>query len=51
MLYLDRLGHFLKGFVGYEGSINLVFDLANLLMERDEEESYKIPEHITRRST
>ncbi|ADO45523.1 nitrogenase molybdenum-iron cofactor biosynthesis protein NifN [Hydrogenobacter thermophilus TK-6] len=47
----DRLGHFLKGFVGYEGSINLVFDLANLLMGRDEEESYKIPEHITRRST
>jgi nitrogenase molybdenum-iron cofactor biosynthesis protein NifN len=45
----DRLGHFLKGFIGYEGSINLIFDLANLLLERDEEESYRIPEYIRRK--
>ena len=45
----DRLGHFLKGYVGYEGTANLVFELANLLMERDEEMSYEVPEHIKRR--
>ncbi len=45
----DRLGHFLKGYIGYEGTANLVFELANLLMERDEEASYHIPEYIKRR--
>lgn len=45
----DRLGHFLKGYIGYESTANLIFELANLLMEKDEEASYHIPEHIKRR--
>ncbi|MFN3813209.1 MAG: nitrogenase iron-molybdenum cofactor biosynthesis protein NifN [Aquificaceae bacterium] len=42
----DKLGHFLKGYIGYEGTANLLFELSNLLMERDEEMSYEVPEHI-----
>lgn len=42
----DRPGHFLKGYIGYEGTTNFIFELANLLMEMDEEISYKVPEYI-----
>ncbi|ADC89065.1 nitrogenase molybdenum-iron cofactor biosynthesis protein NifN [Thermocrinis albus DSM 14484] len=45
----DRLGHFLKGFIGYKGSTYFTMDIANLLMEREEEESYRVPDYVKRR--
>lgn len=44
----DRLGHFLRCRVGYQGTAELLFDLANMIMEREEEESYRVPEHVRR---
>jgi nitrogenase molybdenum-iron cofactor biosynthesis protein NifN len=43
---VDKIGHHLKGFIGYEGCANFVSELANLLMEREEEISYLIPDYL-----
>lgn len=48
MPIFDKLGHFLKGYIGYEGTASLVFELANLLIEKDEDASYKIPKFLER---
>lgn len=42
----DRLGHFLRGYIGYEGTTNFVLEIANLIMEEDEKKSYKVPDYI-----
>jgi len=38
----DMLGHFHRNFIGYRGAMQLVFDLGNICLELDIEESHSI---------
>jgi len=38
----DMLGHFHRNFIGYIGAMNLTFDLGNICLELDIEESHRI---------
>ncbi|MDY6821286.1 MAG: nitrogenase iron-molybdenum cofactor biosynthesis protein NifN [Deferribacterota bacterium] len=37
----NRLGYHLKEFIGYKGSMNFLFEITNILYEKEEEESMK----------